>query len=598
MKLILAYGTVSALGAMFALIGSGSPAFVGGGIALLVAHALYKSTLFLSVGAVESLEKTRDIRRLSGVGRRRPGLFVAVALAVASMAGLPLTFGFASKEAALEGMLSTSFIVGLAFALLSALTAAYSVRFIVGGFSGASESRGKWSFRGLVAAPAALAVIGAFLAFAPGLMAEPESAAVAALVGEPYVPKLVVWPGLVTAFWLSLAGLVLGTVLGFLSLRWSADPETQRAHAFDRFIDRAVRDAGRLTAVIQNGSLPSYLGQILLVAVVVPMPALVRVGVLPIPALGGFVEWTVVGFMVVAAIALLRVKRRMTALLLLGAIGYLMSALFALAGAPDVAITQVLAETLVVTLFALALRMLPLEFATRDRISRWKIGVAIAVGLFAMALTVVAGSVTPETRASDTQLALAVPEADGANVVNVTLVDFRALDTLGEIAVLGIAALGVMALVRPFVDVVRKYAMRLRESPILARGAGIINPLIIVFAAYLLFAGHNQPGGGFAAGLVASGWLVIVWLTSGADGVGRALPLHPSVVIGLGLLIAVTTGVGGFVWGDAFLASQAATIDLGPLGEAKAVTPLLFDAGVAITVLGSVAAAVRGLEAA
>jgi multicomponent Na+:H+ antiporter subunit A len=598
MKLVLAHGTVSALGAMFALIGSGLPELVAGGIALLIAHALYKSALFLAVGAVESGEKTRDLRKLTGLWRRRPGLFAAASLAAASMAGLPLSLGFATKEAALEGMLITATSLALVFATLAVFTAAYSVRFIVGGFGGSDTGGPRSVLGGLAVMPLALALVGLILGLLPSLLTEPVSSAVLGLVGEVYAPKVAVWPGLVDAFWLSLVGLVVGTFVGLWSLRRPGVETAGRSHSFDRLVEAAVRGAGRLTGLIQNGSLPVYLGQILVVAIVVPIPALVRLGVLPVPEPGGLVEWTAVAFLVVASLSLLRANRRMAAVLLLGAVGYSMSALFALGGAPDVAMTQVLVETLVVTLFALALRLLPTKFAVKQRVVVWKAVVAVAAGVFAIAVMLAASSVVPESRVSEEQVAIAVPEANGANVVNVTLVDFRALDTLGEIAVLGIAALGVMALIRPFGDVVRRQAFRLRESPILRRGAGIISPLIIVFALYLLFAGHNQPGGGFAAGLVASGWLVIVWLTSGAQGVRRALRLHPSFVIGLGLLVAVLAGFGGYVWGEAFLASAAWSFDAGPFGSVKLVTPLLFDAGVAITVLGSVAAAVRGLEAA
>jgi multicomponent Na+:H+ antiporter subunit A len=397
---------------------------------------------------------------------------------------------------------------------------------------------------------------------------------------------------------MSMLSLVIGGFIGWWTLRRSSGAETLRSHRFDQGVDRVQNWAARLTSVIQNGSLPVYLGQILMVAIVIPIPALVRVGALPTPPVGGLVQWLVVAFLIGASGALLFVKRRMAAVLLLGAVGYAMSALFALAGAPDVAITQVLVETLVVALFALALRLLPVNFATRLPFAPWKVGVALLSGVFAVVVTLAGASAGPVLEASEQQIALALPEADGANVVNVILVDFRALDTFGEIAVLGVATLGVMALVRPLGRIVSSRLFQLRPSPILERGAGIINPLLLVFAAYLLFAGHNQPGGGFAAGLVASGALVIVWLARGAPGMRKALRVHPTVIIGAGLLVAGLTGLAGYVWADSFLASSSVTFDLGPLGDMKAVTPLLFDTGVALTVLGSVAAAIKGLEAA
>ncbi len=595
LKLILAYGTVSALGLMFASIGSGIPTLVVGGIALLVAHALYKSTLFLTVGVIEAQEKTRDISKLGHVGRSSPAISVIAIIGAASMAGVPLTLGFAAKEVDLDAFLDESTALGWAVALISALTVAYSVRFVASLFRDPARE-GSRQIVGLVAPITFLAIIAVFFGLLPGTLTAAEADAAAALVGPVEPPKLVVWPGFVPAFGLSMLGLVSGLVIGFWSLRRSLTP-APRSHRFDQSIDGLQTWAARVTSIIQNGSLPVYLGQILVVAVVLPLPALVRGGAVPLPPAGGVVEWVVVVFLVAAALALLRVKRRMSAVLLLGAVGYSMSALFALAGAPDVAITQVLVETLVVTLFALALRLLPLEFSAGGGFVPWKGLVALLVGGFAVVVTLVSGAVEPASFVSDQQLELALPEAAGANVVNVTLVDFRALDTLGEIAVLGIAALGVMALVRPVGEIVSDRSFAFRSSPILRRGADIINPLLLVFALYLLLAGHNQPGGGFAAGLVASGWLVIVWLTSGGAGVRRALPVGPAVLIGFGLAVAVATGLGGFAWADGFLASNSWSMDGGPLGQIKFVTPLLFDLGVAITVLGSVAGAVRGLEA-
>lgn len=595
LKLILAYGTVSALGLMFASIGSGIPTLVVGGIALLVAHALYKSTLFLTVGVIEAQERTRDISKLGHVGRSSPLVAGIAIVGAASMAGVPLTLGFAAKEVDLDAFLDESALLGWVVALISALTVAYSVRFVAALFRDPAEEGSK-PILGLVGPISFLAIIAVVFGLLPGSLTAAEAEAAAALVGPVEPPKLVVWPGFVPAFGLSMIGLFSGLAIGIWSLRANL-AAAARSHRFDRSIDAFQRLASRITAVIQNGSLPVYLGQILVVAVVLPLPALVRGGAIPLPPSGGVIEWVVVVFLVASALALLRVKRRMSAVLLLGAVGYAMSALFALSGAPDVAITQVLVETLVVTLFALALRLLPLEFSADGGFVPWKGLVALLVGGFAVLVTLVSGAVDPTSYVSDEQLRLSVPEAAGANVVNVTLVDFRALDTLGEIAVLGIAALGVMALVRPLGELVSRRSFSFRASPILQRGANIINPLLLVFALYLLLAGHNQPGGGFAAGLVASGWLVIVWLTSGGSGVRKALPVGPTVLIGVGLAVAVATGLGGFAWADGFLASNSWSIDGGPLGQIKFVTPLIFDIGVAITVLGSVAGAVRGLEA-
>lgn len=596
LKLLLAYGTISQLGLMFATVGSGMSELMTAGLVVLVAHALYKSTLFLVVGVVDSTEHTRDIRRLGGLWLKAPALTTVAAISAASMAGVILTLGFVAKEALLESSLGFSNGLALVIAALSALSAAYSTRFVLGGFGGQRASRTRlpepWK---LLIGPAGLTVGAVALAFLPNQLATAAADAVQAVTGSPAVPpKVVVWPGLVPAFGLSLAGLIVGAVLGWLSLSIpDRRPSVGRAHGFDRGVDVVQRLAERLTGVIQNGSLPAYLGQILLVAVIAPLPALVRAGAVPVPPVGTTTEWIVAGVVIVSSIALLRIQRRMVAVLLLGAVGYGMAALFALRGAPDVALTQILVETLVVTLFVLALRVLPLRFGASSPVSGWKVAVALTAGVVMASVALLVGSVDQGEPVSSEHIARSVPEANGANVVNVTLVDFRAMDTLGEITVLGVAALGVLALIRPFGDRFASRRYQVQPSVVLSRGAIVAGPLLIVFAIYLLLAGHNQSGGGFAAGLVASGWIILRWLDRGR----LSSAFKPSLLIGAGLALALLVALGGYWWADAFGASAAWTVQLPVFGEVKAVSSLALDLGVATLVIGAVAGAVKGLEA-
>lgn len=598
LKLLLAYGTVSQLGLMFALIGSGVDSLIAAGLALLVAHALYKAALFLVVGAIESHYGTRTIGLLKGVRSEMPALAAVGLMAGASMGALPLTLGFSAKEAVLEAALAEAPLLAVLIATASSLTVAYTVRFLRGAFGGKATSGRRRGDLGLLWPPAALTIVGLALGAVPGVLGGPVSDAVGVVtgaVGAP--PKLVIWPGLVPAFGLSMAGIVAGGWVGWATYSRAMSTRTKR-WSFDGMVDLCQHWAERTTALIQSGSLPRYLGQITVVAVVLPAPALVRLGWAPegITA-GGVLEWITAVVVGAAALALLFVQRRMVAVLLLGAVGYGMSALFAIWGAPDVALTQVLVETLVVVFFALALRVLPAEFSTERGPVWWKAAIATGAGTFMAIVTMAAGGVTHPTPVSAQQVDLAVPAADGANVVNVTLVDFRAIDTLGEITVLAIAALGVLALTRPVGDRVRALAFGGRPSAILAKGAEAIGPLLWVFAAYLLLAGHNQAGGGFAAGLVGSGAVLLKWLSNGSSAVHRVLGIKPTALIGVGLALACAIGLGGLLWGEAILDSQAWAVALPLFGEVKFVTALLFDAGVALVVLGAVSSALRGLEA-
>jgi len=596
LKLLLAYGTVSQLGLMFAAIASGIPELIAAGLVVLVAHALYKSTLFLVVGIVDTTQHTRDIRRLGGLWLKAPFLTTIAVAAAASMAAVILTFGFAAKEALLENALGFNGWLAVVIASLSALSAGYSVRFVLGGFGGQRDSRTilpeNWK---ILLGPAALTLAAMALAFVPDVLGPPAASAVDAVAGIAIdSPKLVVWPGFVPAFGLSLAGFVVGTIVGWRSLAIPDQaPSIGRAHGFDRGIELAQRWAERVTGVIQNGSLPVYLGQILLVAAVAPIPALLRAGALPLPEAGSSTEWIIAAVVIVSAVAILRARRRMVSVLLLGAIGYGMSALFALRGAPDVALTQLLVETLVVALLALALRVLPLKFGPRRAFRPWKAVVAILAGLVMTTTALLVWGVQHDRPVSDELVARSVPEANGANVVNVTLVDFRAMDTLGEITVLGIAALGVLALIKPFGDRLASDRFRVRPSLILTQGAKVAGPFLLIFALYLLLAGHNQPGGGFAAGLVASGWVVLRWLERRRS----TFVVAPSVLIGSGLALALIAALGGYVWADAFAASASWTIDLPLFGSVKTVSSLALDLGVATLVVGAVTGAVKGLDA-
>ncbi len=212
-----------------------------------------------------------------------------------------------------------------------------------------------------------------------------------------------------------------------------------------------MRWADRIISVLQNGSLPSYLGVIVLVAVALPTVGLLSLSpqLPPAPEVGTLTEVIIVSVIAVAAIAMVVVRRRFAAVLLLGAVGYGIAGLFALFGGPDLALTQLLVETLAVTLFALVLRFLPPAFkaVTGARFVRGII--AAAVGFFAMGAAWITSSARIVQPVSDGYLELSLPEGGGRNVVNVILTDFRALDTFGEITVLVVAAVGVSGLVVP-----------------------------------------------------------------------------------------------------------------------------------------------------
>ena len=465
LKLLLAYGTVSQLGLMTALAGVGSPLVLHAAVAIVVAHALFKSALFLTLGTVDSAAGTRDLRLLSGLGKRLPVLSFAGGLAAASMAGIPPLLGFVAKEAAIGALIEDGrWTTMLVIAAASIATVGYALRFWWGAFGTKPEhpeSRSDQSAvalprAGLVAPPLVLGVVGLVFGLVPGSLDRVVS--VAAPGG-----KLVLWPGWKLA--LAVSGLILVAGLGVhlrretvsrlqrSAARWAK--ETLRLPSAQRSYELSVSGlnlfADRVTGIVQNGSLPIYLAIILSVAVGVPAVAWAFAGGAwqDSPWAYSAAEAVLVAFVAAVSIAVVRAQSRLAAVLLLGAVGYTVAGLFVAYGAPDLALTLLLVETITVAIFAFVLTRLPRRFEIRKwRIRGWVRGtVASAVGIFVAAGTLIAAGQRTTRPVSEEYAALA-PGAGGTNVVNVILTDFRALDTLGEITVLGIAALGVAVLVR------------------------------------------------------------------------------------------------------------------------------------------------------
>ena len=276
-----------------------------------------------------------------------------------------------------------------------------------------------------------------------------------------------------------------------------------------------LRFADRVTAVVQPGSLPVYGAVVLTTVLLLPGIAVARGVRLPADlVLAESPLQVAVGAIVVgAALGAALVRRRMSAVLLLGAVGYGVAVLFVLQGAPDLALTQMLVETLSLAVFVLVLRRLPVDFGHHP----WRLGqglrvaISVGVGLFVGGALLMSSAARTDGTAAAEFLARAKPEGGGSNVVNVILTDFRALDTFGEITVLLVAAIGISLLVRtptPRDDEEERPmttpSATPRRSLILDTVLDMVTRTALLFSAFLLFAGHNAPGGGFVGGLVAA----------------------------------------------------------------------------------------------
>ncbi|HEX7133079.1 MAG TPA: hydrogen gas-evolving membrane-bound hydrogenase subunit E [Iamia sp.] len=472
LKRILAYGTVSQLGFMVTLFGAGTPESTAAGVTVLCAHALFKAALFLVVGVIDHQAHTRDIRAL---GRYAPGWggprLVAI-VSGASMAGLPLMFGFIAKESAYEAWVHGG-VTGHAVVLAglvagSALTFAYTARLLLGAFRPGVITEGRpedpvaaidpppapapfaW-------APAAvLGVLTVVLGLVPALAGGLVDDAAHALDPRLEPEHLALWHGFTTALALSAVTIALGVALaagGAVVARVQGRaPRLAYGDAGYLAAIRALnRVADRTTGLLQSGSLPWYVGVILTTSVVVPGWALLQAPAPDLPPLtSGPGDWAAAVLLVAGGIGAVVVRNRMAAVLCLGAVGFGMALVFVLQGAPDLALTQVCVDTIGAVVFVLVLRHLPGWFAERPTPTgrTLRLVVSALVGVFVFAFIVISGDVRVDPSISSQFVDRALAEGGGRNVVNVVLVDIRGFDTMGEITVLAVAAMGVYALAR------------------------------------------------------------------------------------------------------------------------------------------------------
>jgi multicomponent Na+:H+ antiporter subunit A len=674
LKLILAYGTVSQLGFMVVMFGLGTADTVVDACELVLAHALFKAALFLVVGIVDHQAGTRDIRLL-----RRPGpgwgpVSVVTVVSAASMAGFPLMFGFVAKEDAFAGLEPGSFAYsGLVLApivVASALTVAYSLRFLWGalGFAsaggpppvaagtvvaaeaGANAVAGDDDFApaprlSFVAPAAVLSALTVAFGVAPGLIDRLIESAAESLTGASGPVHLAIWHGWNLPLLLSAVALVGGALLfvgrGPLDRLLAIGHRVPSGGEVYMAVLRSLNVvADRTTAVVQSGSLPVYAGVILTTAALLTTGALVLGDGWPgWPTVFGSAGHVVVCIaLVVTAVAAGAVHRRFSAALLLGATGYAMAGLFVVQGGADLALTQVAIETLTTVLFVLVLRRLPDKFESRATtgVRAVRVVAALSVGVMVFVLALTASGNRDAAPVSDEMVERAVPDGDGRNVVNVILVDFRGFDTMGEITVLAAAAIGSVALARagrrppgaaagaaspdpapatlatptapdtggaspgpatpripaapgaPVPGTVLPGGRRVTRLVVVDVAVRLVFSAVMVGSIYLLFAGHNQPGGGFVGGIVAGAAVALRYVAGGIDSVRNLSRAHPWTVLGSGLLLSATTVLVPVLLGSAPLESAKFETDLPLLGHIKLTSALPFDIGVYLLVLGLV----------
>jgi len=649
LKLLLAYGTVSQLGLMTLLIGCGNPDALLGGMAMLIAHATFKAPLFFVVGIIDTACGTRDLTRLSGLRRTMPTIAVMAALAAISMAGIPPMIGFAAKEAGYAGLLDggAAGAIGTAvMAIGSALTVAYSARFLWGAFGdkqiAAPAPDAPGQRRTSVPATMAptspnptspwmtgptllLVILGLVLGVWPALL-EPLLQSYAQTAGPTHDDAMALWHGFNLPLALSVAGWLVGAAV-FAAQRARerrseiARPGGEPGAGYRATLRGVNKLAVGTTSVTQRGSLPVSVGAILLVLVAFPGTMLIRADTGPadLEVLVQPAELVLSLVIVGLAIATSRVRRGLTAVMLVGGVGYAISVLFILRGAPDLALTQILVETVTLIAALLVLTRLPdtAMFSSHGG-NGFRLAIALAAGALMTALALIIPGTRVATQVSADLAGPAVEFGGGKNIVNIILVDVRAWDTYGEVTVLIAAATGVASLIfivrrtgrTPRRPTALKDPQQPRQpSPWLATNwvprrslllevvTRMIFHVIVVFSVYVLFVGHDAPGGGFAAGLIVGLALTLRYIAGGAFELGEAAPVDPGILMGIGLMISSVTAVYGLLAGGDALQSTILSGTVPLLGDLKFVTSSFFDIGVYLIVIGLVLDVLRSLGA-
>jgi multicomponent Na+:H+ antiporter subunit A len=470
LKRILAYSTVSVLGALIFLLGLGTTRAVEAAMAYLVIHCLYKAALFLVAGIVDHETGTRDVRKLQGLLHVMPVTAFAAALAAFSMAGLPPLFGFIGKEllygATLEAPLAASILTGVALLTNVFLVAAAGMVGIgpfIGGKTAAPQEIHESPFS-MWLGPALLAGLGVFIGLVPTPVAGAlVSPAVAAVLAQPAAVQLGLLHGLTVqlalsalTFGLGVAAYLRREALNKAVLRLDLGARLGPARWYRWAVDGMNTLARFQTRLIQSGHLHLYLLIIIVTTVgLVGFSLSKTTGTIGFPEWSGmrFEEWVTTSVILAATVLAVLTKSRLFAVVALGAVGYSVVLIYVMFGAPDLAMTQFSIDTLTVILLVLVLRRLPRYGSYSTTLVRVRDGMpALAAGAVITALTLMAAAVPSPSRLSSYFAENSYLLAKGRNIVNVILVDFRGLDTMGEITVLAVAALGVYSLLRLRMD--------------------------------------------------------------------------------------------------------------------------------------------------
>jgi len=625
LKAILAFSTVSHLGLITMLLGFGTKAAAITAIFHIINHASFKAALFMTAGIVDHTVHTRDARRLSGLRRLMPVTFTIAVIAAFSMAGMPFLNGFISKEMMLEQAVDTAWLGNpwLVAALAAAsmlLSTANSFRYVTHVFLG--PERNDYPSRphdppvGMWAGPALFAVVVIAIGVYPGITEAIVGVAATATVGEDVHAHLKIWHGVSAALIISAIAIFGGAILLSAQRRlarvWDAARRPEAKALFDASIIAATRLSNRITDGIHNGAITRYAAILVFTSVILGWHAFAG-GTMGVrarePTAASSMDYAGWAVLVLATLGLIRYHRdRLLALILMGVIGLIVSISFNRLSAPDLALTQFSVEVISIILLLLPLNFLtehaPRESSALRRVRDIAISATAGLGAGGLIhLLMTRDFATPTISAF--HATNSYKGGGGDNMVNVILVDFRGYDTFGEIIVLGIAAIVIYAVTDALLNGAGREPLYRLPGHTLAGdahpvmmivGTRVLMPIALIVAAYILLRGHNLPGGGFVAGLIASIALFMQYMASGFAWASKRQRYPYHGVIAAGVLLAAATGAGAWLADRPFLTSDFGYFTIPPLEEIELATALAFDVGVFLTVAGAVMLALQSIS--
>jgi multicomponent K+:H+ antiporter subunit A len=639
LKALLAYSTIAQLGVLMLLIAQDLPEAFKAMVIGVLAHALYKSALFMVAGIVDHEAGTRDLRRLGGLRKAMPAVFVVALLAGLSMAGLPPMLGFLAKEtllgAAVLPTASSAFDVILTIGAVAAgsLLLLQAGIFVIDTFLGKPRDPSVHAHQppiGMWLAPAIPAVLSLTIGIAPqqDLLESFLSSAASAAYGSTVKVSLDLFHGLNVPLILGLLAIGIGIALVINRARVRALLMSREGFSFNRVYDGTLRGIDRLAHLatrLQAGHLRHYLA-IMLVGVAVlilffnALPPIGSIDLSPRAANGLAVLRVFALLLALAASAATIVLRRdFWAILAMTTAGLSVAILMALEPAPDVALVQIVVDILATVVLVLVLTRLPraarehaAEVTYRQRRPQLARDVIIAIGAGVVVGSIVLTALTARPRQSlvtPYYEQSAKPLTDATDIVGAIVVDFRGFDTLIEITVFSMAGIGVYLLLRyasrTAGDVepieprdLRRWGYRTRgivdprTSPFVQLAGRVVFPLALILAAVQILYGASQPGDGFTAGVIVSLAVALLYIVFGYDETKRRLPwLRPLLLIESGILLAIASATSAVLIKGSFFAP----VDFGKLlglplpADVHLSTATLFEVAICLSVLGSAA---------